>query len=444
MPRGTGLVETVHDDGVLPAGGVLLPSEIAEGVLLRWVGGEWRVGAHAALHGLRMRQCKHLNGTQVTVLRALDAAGCIDVCATTDPGEPCWRVQACHLRLCTVQHWLRFSASWRDARDWAGEVSWLPPSAFDVDGARATADLLHDMAGEVFPGREGERGVSVDAALYPRVRPRTNLADTARGNNWVPEEPAVLRVTPVPQQCHPATTKVIPQLPRKRWPAGKPHPFPQEICRAPRDGEHGTPFERVVEWCDAYDTEWHKFLRGQQRGKAYHRFDYDQLPGGRGGLLIEDYANSECAGIHWDHRPYWESGGTLPCVPFEDEHPSLHTDWRLELIAQDAAEMGHTDENAIFELTQIGFRSFSGAVDDNCVMLFPNRVGFFKDKAALDFVRDKSEEERHGFVVPKLYGSCQYPQLLCCRLHPRNVCVQRLPKDIVHDDGTTEPAYKRR
>ena len=436
------------DPPTVPAGGELLPEEQAAGVLLCRATPRWEPGTAAALEGLV--RCAALNGTVVVVCTPVDACGRLWVQPAAQPVGPRWRVDQDCLSLVPSDGGVHFSTTWRDARRWAGEVRWLPPQAFGIANARAAADLLHEMAREVFPGDEHTRGVAVDAALYPRVRPRGNLADTARGNNWVPETTAVLRTTPVPQQCQPVATEVVQQLPRKSWPAGKAYPFPQEISRGRRGDEQLTPFEQVVEWCDAYDHEWRLFLRGQQKGKRRHRFDYTKLPGGRRGLLIEDYCTPECAGIQWDHRPYWESGGELPCVPFEDEHPQLHTDWDLEQIARDGTTMGvdgdqvHADKNLLYELTKIGFRSFSEAVDDNCVMLFPNRVGLFKDKAALDFVRDKSEEERRGFAIPMLYGSSKYPQLLCCRLHPRNVCTQRLPADVLNDDGTSSPVFKRR
>ena len=70
------------------------------------------------------------------------------------------------------------------------------------------------------------------------------------------------------------------------------------------------------------------------------------------------------------------------------------------------------------ELTEIGFRSFSKAIHDNTICLFANHSGFWKYP---DFVTEKSEEERSGFRIPKLYGSCPYPRVLLCRLHPRNV-----------------------
>ena len=440
---GSGCVDELPEEPLFVPGGTLGRADWEDGVLLRaGPDATWVIGATAVLHGLR--RCRVLNGTKVRVLGHADGDDKVQVADTTRPDGCVWRVHVRHLQLRRVPGQVCYTASWRDARAWAGEVQWLSPDEFGTANARAAADLLHDLGKEVFPGQEHTRGVAVDASFYPRIRPRDNLADTARGNDWVPETYAALRTKPMPWQCHPPTTTAVPQLPAKLWQPGAPLPFPQDLCRAARGDETATPFERVVEWCDAYDIEWTKFLRGQQPGKRTHRFDYDKLPGGRRGLLIEDYCKPLYAGIQWDHRPYWESGGTLPCVPFTDEHPQRHTEWNLAVMAADAVAMGYPDENLIYELTQIGFRSFSTAVDDNCVMLFPNRVGFFKDKAALDFVREKCEEERHGFIVPKLYGASKYPQLLCCRLHPRNVCVQRLPYDIEHDDGTTEPAFKRR
>ena len=324
------------------------------------------------------------------------------------------------------------------AEEWHGQVQWLSPADFDVDNTRATANFLHTMGQEVFGDVGHQRGVDVEASFYPLVRPRENLSADTVCNDKVPETWAALRLEPMPVQCRPATTERIPLPARRVWDQARPFPFPPEMCRAPREGENGTPFERVVAWSDSYHKEWLKVLRGRQKGKAAYRFNYNNLSeGGRNGLIIDDYFTEDFRGFQWDHRPYWASGGALPCIPLADMPAQRWTDWRLRELGVEAGVIEHPDLNLIYELTEIGFRTFSTVLDDNKVCLFPNRKGFFEHP---EFVAEKSEEERVGFVVPKLHGSCPYPSFLCCRLHPRNVAVQKIisalpPVDVVPRRG---------
>ena len=171
------------------------------------------------------------------------------------------------------------------------------------------------------------------------------------------------------------------------------------------------------------------------------RFCYDNLSeGGRDGLVIDDFFLDPYKNDIWDFTEYWRSGGRA--VPVQFEHPQVHSEWHLAIIAADAKAAGFRDENLIHEATAIGHRSYSNVIFDNKVCLFANHAGFFNGDHE-SFVHKKSEEDRHGFEKPKLHGSHKYPPRLTCRLHPRGVAVQPKPDGTVKRRLTCDAGWPR-
>jgi hypothetical protein len=181
-------------------------------------------------------------------------------------------------------------------------------------------------------------------------------------------------------------------------------------------------------------------LRGMQKGKRPHKFDYEQLSeGGRGGLIIKDFLHENYAGFQWDLRPFLERG--LPCLPMGDLDPKVYSEWDVARMAQDARDIGYTDENLLYELESVGFRSFSTAAEDNTVALSANYAGFFE---AVHFIDGKCEEERAGSTKKRLFGAYDYPPFLVARLHPRNVATQRGPDGkVIKQRQTVDCAFPR-
>ena len=150
-------------------------------------------------------------------------------------------------------------ASVFESHSWTAHTpEWLSPADFGVQNKRAARDLLFRQGQEMWPGQDDKRGVDVEASFFPLVRPRVNPAATTRGGGKVAATTDFLRFEPVPRQCQPPTTEVIPLEERRAWPAGTPLPMPPDMCRDarldPSTGkmEVGTPYERLTAWCDSY------------------------------------------------------------------------------------------------------------------------------------------------------------------------------------------------
>ena len=440
--RGTGLVSANIPDYVDSSGTECAPpcsSGVAwDGSLLimRLARPEaGMVGECMVLHGLQRFSC--LNGQVVRVLRAMAGSTRLQVLLRWEAQLRIVNVKASKMKPFIRTGWCPLHGD-----EWPGEaapppsIMWLSPSDFKCHTWQACADLFADMNPIIFPGREKERHVNIEATYYPLVRPRANLAAESTCNPHVSEQGDALLATLMPMECCPEPTEVIPLPEQPKWDFSRAFPMPWEVCRAKRKGEKLEPWKAVASWCSAYHCEWSKVVRGMQPGKRRHRFCYDKLPGGRQGLIIHDYIKPELQAWQWDHRPFYGScekykngrinafdANALPCLPMQDTPAQRFSEWNLATMAADAEEMSFVDKNIIYELG-IGFRSFSAAVRDNKVCLWPNYRGFFEFP---DFVNTKSEEERTGFRIPKLFGSYQYPPTLCARLHPRNVASQRIP-----------------
>ena len=418
---GRGVVTTIANPPPAIPGGVLTDQEASTTLLTANHVDRWQVGVAARLHGLD--RCAQLNGELVGVVQAADCDGYVVVRLLSGVRTGRWRVHDSRLIPPPSDGAYFQGHRWFPQADWAKGVQFLPPSAFATARKAATSNFLAAMGEELWPGAARARSRDVEAFYYPLVQPSANLADTAQCNTQVPEPWAHLRTQEIPQQCIVVPTDKVPQPELPEWPAHRQLPMPMDMCRAARGDEQELPWLQIIGWCDKYACEWKKVLRGRQPGKRAHRFNYNVLPGGRNGLIIRDYYKAEYAGFVWDHRQHYISGGRLPCSIQQDIPAQAHTDWRLDRIAADAAEMGYADQNMIYELTEIGFRSFSAALNDNVVCLFPNRKGFWEHP---EWVAEKSAEERTGFALPKLFGSWCYPPWLTCRIHPRNVAVQNL------------------
>ena len=457
---GTGSVADVaadgEDDAVRSAyqQGVLTPDEAARYVCLCAEPKEWPRGALGRLQGLR--RCRHLNGVMVRVGGFDAVSGRLEVRAGGARAVQ-WNVFPCNLLVVQADGRVFSGDAWAKRAPAASAVQWLSPDDFgetpqSIVNLRAAAGWLRGAGRELWPGREHERGVDVDARYYPLLRPAENWGQDARANATVAETAAQLRRMPMPTQCGPAKTEVVPmQLPDGRWPPGKQAPQAEHMQRQARAGEKGTPLERVRRWCDSYRREWRRMRRTRSRGGRGKqggslRFNYNALSeGGRRGLIIDDFFLDPYKNDIWDFTGYWASGARPTPVQFE--HPQIHSEWNLALMAEDSKAMNYTDKNGMYDLCEVGHRSHATCRFDNKVCLFPNHVGFFKGDAKHgdheDFVRGKAKEDREGYVKPKLYGSFEYPPRLTARCHPRGIAVQPKPDGSVKRRLTCDAGWPR-
>lgn len=309
---------------------------------LQTVPPEWlQASATVYLHGLE--KCAQLNYSTARVLEV----DCVRETAVVqcDGGMPDWRLPWENLGRQNF-------ATVFESHSWVSHTpEWLTKEDFNVKNVQATSDLLFNQGLWMWPEESDKRGVDVEAAYYPLLRPRSNPALAAKCNGKVPTPPAALRTEPVPRQCAAQRTEVIPLPERKVWPKDVPLPMPPAMCRAARldkntgQMEPGTPYERLTAWCRSYFVEWDKVKRGTQKGKNTHRFDPDQLSeGGREGLIIQDYYKDEFKDYQWDHSEHW-ADNTKPCRPMNDESAQKYSEWYLKVMADDAKAMKFVDKN---------------------------------------------------------------------------------------------------
>ena len=448
-------LQAAGDEQRDPPGGVLQLGEAEGHVLVYAWPPLWPVGSLGVLAGLQ--SARGFNGRTVRV-EGFDAYSGRLAVRAGGARAPEWRVYPARLQPVPLDAREFSGDAWARRAQGAAEVQWLSPEQLGVPNIRATADFVREAGAELCAaGAEGfgsvhERGVDVDASYYPRVRPAENWGSDTRANATVPESQRHLRTAPMPTQCYAPKTAVVPEvLPTGRWPPEREAPPAEQMQRATREGEPGTPLERVKAWCLSYHKEWARVRRcragrrggrGKTGGSA--RFDYDALSeGGRKGLTIDDFFLPPFKNDIWDFKEYWASGGKARPTPIQFEHPQVHSEWELGLMAEDAQAMGYTDKNGMHDLTQLGHRSHASCVFDNKVCLFPNHVGFFKDTAGERFVHAKLEEDRKGFRIKKLWGSCRFPQRLTCRLHPRGIAVQHKPDGTVKRRLTCDASWPR-
>ena len=439
--RGTGEVTDVPDPAPPPPGGVLREDE--PGLLCAaWAPADsaWVVGQDAVIFGLTVHV--RLNGINCVVVQPLPGEGRVLVrLRWTDEQWYDAAVRPANLRQPPGWETARCERGWSHPGALAGAVRWLSPDDMNVPGAQMAADFLHTEGQRLWPGRARERGVNVEGAAWPRVRPRDDGARRGRANQRVPATKAQLWTEPMPGEAAWPVSEVIPLEPQKVWDAARPLPKPRDLERVPGS------WARIKAWCDSYDVEWRRVLRGRQKGKRAYRFNYNHLSeGGRRGLIIEDFLADEYAGWVWDLREFLATGGdanpnAAPCTPVLDSAPQAQAEWDLAAMEACAIKMGYTDLNMIYELAHVGFRSHSDEVTANRVVMSANYKGFFDYP---DFVNEKSEEERTGFTKRRLFGGYAYPPFLNCRLHPRNVATQLAPDgSVIKQRQTVDCAFPR-
>ena len=347
LQRGNGLVESC--DQALSRRGIMngLPDVLLQYAVPGWL----QVGVQVQLCGLI--RCQHLNDCKVRVTSVNAVTGTVQVQEETSGlvWNVCWA--------CTRQPTLSFQSVFR-SHSWAlHSPTCLPPDAFGVATKTAARDFLFEQGQLMWPGEDAKRGVDVEASFFPLVRPRVNPALRAKDAGKVAASYKALYLEPVPRQCQPPTTSVIPLEERRQWPPDKPYPMPQDMCREaaidPTTGEMepGTPYERLRAWCDSYFAEWKLVLRGKQKGKRTYRFKYENLSeGDRDGLIIRNYYKEEYTGYQWDHTRHW-ADPSQPCTPLADEEAQVYSEWYLDVMAKDAEDMCFKDKAIVHELTKV-------------------------------------------------------------------------------------------
>ena len=342
---------------------------------------------------------------------------------------------------------VREECAMADAGDCA-ESRWTAPQAgASVQSARRRQTAAREDWSAHTAGCENSaaRGVDRDGEWYPLVRPRAEKVAETVANDTVSADAEWIRRRAVPPiQWQPPRTRVIPVRLEKMF-SGQ-MPYPHEL---PGPGREGL-WQQVVEWCEAYESEWRLVELGKQPGHTPHRFNVEKIPGGRGGLILKDFLDPAYADWVWDLRPWLESGavrGKGPrCVPMAPVSAQSNSDWRLAPLAEDAAGINYTDENIVFEACVCGIRSHSSELEENTTVLMPNYAGFWKDGAP-EFVQGKSDEDRLHFARPRLTGGYKYPAFMNARVHPRGVAVQynsetgEVKMRLTADEGAPRPPH---
>ena len=287
------------------------------------------------------------------------------------------------------------------------------------------------------------RGVDCDGEWYPLVRPRADKVDETVANDTVSADDEWVRRRAVPPiQWKPPRTRVIPVRVENTFKGVC--PYPHELPGPGREDQ----WLQVERWCCAYRAEWALVEKGKLPGEKPYRFNVNNVPGGKGGLVLKDFLAPQYRDWVWDLRPWLKSGavrGEGPrCTPLVPISAQANSDWRLDLLEKDAQGIGYADENIVFEACEIGIRSHSSEIDENTTVLMPNYAGFWKDGAA-EFVQEKSNEDREHFALPRLTGGYKYPGFMNARVHPRGVAVQvnsetgEVKMRLTADEGAPRP-----
>ena len=297
---------------------------------------------------------------------------------------------------------------------------------------------------------ETARGVDRAAAAYPLVRPAAERTRGARENDTVSADEAWLRRKAVPPvQWAPPRTERIPLDEPVLWPEGKQCPYPHELPGLGREGL----WLQVEEWGRAYRAEWAKWAFGQRPGNRRHRFDYSKIPGGKRGLVLEDFLHEDFKGIVWDLREWIVAGavrGKGPrCRPLQAVPAQRNSDWKLAELRAAAEGLAYTDKDIMAQLFESGLRSFSSELLANRTVLVPNYKGFWQPGCP-GFVAGKCKEDREFFKTPRLEGGAILPAFLNARVHPRNCNVKTsaetgaVKRRLTTDDAAPRPPHGRK
>jgi hypothetical protein len=198
-----------------------------------------------------------------------------------------------------------------------------------------------------------------------------------------------------------------------------------------------TSWGRICTWFKAYSRQ----LQLAENNPG-HRFDFNELEGGRTGLHIPpEGIKPELRGVQWHIES--ENG---PCSPAEWVHPQLNTELDLPAIWKYVVESWDTEDpfpdiDIVYQLCHRGLSNNS--TFETGVSLHPNYEKLYEWSS---FVREKTKQKLTEFDIPRLLGPFDFcPAVPMCLL-PRNIATEQLdaegnvkPRQTVNPGAGTKP-----
>ena len=194
-------------------------------------------------------------------------------------------------------------------------------------------------------------------------------------------------------------------------------------------------FARMQRWRTVMNAGWrlaeeHLLLPckdhphwGKRASSIDHfKFPYEDLPGGADGLVI--FANRirhQFRSITWDMRPHFDSGGTLPLFPQDQQiDPKQRSDINLLACRAEAVRRRYSDTGFITEMATVGIDNRGKPWVD--VILCPPYKGLFDvDKFRFFAEHNMAKRQRKP---PRYLGTYDYFPLIPLYICPRNVAAR--------------------